>query len=425
MSHCRFVLTATVAAFVSIPALAADWPQFRGPGGQGVSSEKGLPTTWSGSENIAWKTDLPGAGTSSPIFVGDKIFLTCYSGYNEPGPRGGEQADLKRQVVCLSRKDGKQLWAKEVPSKLPEQERIRDDHGYASNTPVSDGKTVFAFFGKSGVFAFDLNGKQLWHADVGDELNGWGSAASPVLFENLVIVNASVESDSIVALDKATGDEVWRASGINDAWNTPILLPGAGGKSELIVSIPGKVQALDPKTGQSVWTCDSGNRTYMVPSVVAQGGVIYSIGGRPSSAVAVKTGGRGDVTDSHRQWVGQKGSIVSSPIYYNGHLYWAHESQGILYCADAKTGDIVYEERLNRAGQFYASPVLADGKIYYLTREGRTFVVAAQPEYKLLATNDMGVRDTFNASPVVADGRLFLRSNKHLYCIDEATAGGR
>jgi hypothetical protein len=157
----------------------------------------------------------------------------------------------------------------------------------------------------------------------------------------------------------------------------------------------------------------------MVPSVVAEGGVVYSIGGRPSSAVAVKTGGSGDVTDSHRQWTGQKGSIVSSPVYHNGHLYWAHESQGILYCADAETGKIVYEERLNRAGHFYASPVLADGKIYYVTRNGRTFVVAAEPEYKLLATNDLGVRDTFNASPVVADGRLFLRSDKHLYCIDE------
>ena len=276
MSLSRYILTALLTALVSIPVAAADWTQFRGPGGLGVSTEKGLPTTWSGSENIVWKTDLPGAGTSSPIFVGDKIFLTCYSGYNEPGQRGGDQADLKRQVVCLNRKDGKLVWAKEVPSKLPEQERIRDDHGYASSTPVSDGKTVFAFFGKSGVFAFDLTGKQLWQADVGDELNGWGSAASPVLFENLVIVNASVESDSLIALDKATGKEVWRARSINEAWNTPILLPGAGGKTELIVSIPGKVQAHDPKTGTVIWSCDSDNRTYMVPSVVAQGGIIYS-----------------------------------------------------------------------------------------------------------------------------------------------------
>jgi outer membrane protein assembly factor BamB len=417
----KFFFSATAALLASWAA-AADWPQFRGPGGQGTSSEQGLPTKWSNTDNIVWKVELPGAGTSSPIFVGDKIFLTCYSGYNEPGQRGGNQEDLKRQVVCLSRTSGKQIWAKEVPSKLPEQERIRDDHGYASNTPASDGKLVFAFFGKSGVFAFDLNGKQLWHADVGDELNGWGSAASPVLFENLVIVNASVESDSLVALNKATGKEVWRASGIRESWNTPLLLPASGGKTELIVSVPGKVQAHDPRTGEIIWTCDSGNRTYMVPSVVAEGGVVYSIGGRPSSSVAVKAGGRGDVTDSHRRWVGQKGSIVSSPVLHNGHLYWAHESQGILYCAEAETGKIVYEERLNRAGQFYASPVLADDKIYYVTRTGRTFVVAAEPEYKLLATNDLGVRDTFNASPVVADGHLFLRSDKHLYCIDEAVA---
>jgi outer membrane protein assembly factor BamB len=414
-----FVTAAALVAIASV-GIAADWLQFRGPDGEGVSDETGLPTTWGEDENIVWKTKLPGAGTSSPIFVGDSILLTCYSGYNVPGQGGGDQEDLKRQVICLSREGGKLLWATEVPSKLPEQDRIRDDHGYASNTPVSDGKNVYVFFGKSGVLALNLSGKRLWHADVGDGLNGWGSAASPVLFGKLVIVNAGVESESLVALDKTTGKEVWRAGGIKESWNTPILVKTPAGKTELVVAIMGSVLGFDPATGEQLWTCDTDIPWYMVPSIVSEKGVVYCIGGRGTGgALAIKTGGRGDVTNSHRLWVGGKGSNVSSPIYHEGHLYWAHESQGMVYCADAKTGDVIYEERLPRPGNFYASPVLADGKIYYVTREGKTFVVAAKPEFELLATNSLGRVGTFNACPVVADGKLFLRSDQHLYCIDE------
>lgn len=416
-------LAAALAAMccfaVAASGLAADWPQFRGRAGEGVSTDTGLPTTWSESENIVWQTRL-NPGTSSPIFVGDRIYLTSYSGYNVPGQSGGDQEDLKRQVVCLSRKDGKQIWSTEVPSKLPEQEKIRDDHGYASNTPVCDGERIYAFFGKSGVFALDLKGKRLWHADVGDELNGWGSAASPVLHGNLVIVNASVESQSLVALNKQTGKEVWRARGINESWNTPILVKTPAGKTEIVLAIQGSVLGFDPATGEQLWTCDTDIPWYMVPSIVADKGIVYCIGGRGTGgALAIKTGGRGDVTDSHRLWVGGKGSNVSSPILHEGHLYWAHESNGTVYCLDATTGDEIYAERLPRAGQFYASPVLADGKIYYVTRDGKTFVVAAKPEFELLATNSLGRVGTFNACPVVADGRLFLRSDQHLYCIDE------
>jgi len=172
--------------------LLQDWSQFRGPT-QGVSAEKTLPTTWSATQNVVWKTALPGPGTSSPILVGDKIYLTAYSGFNVPGTPGDMNA-LKRHLVCLERKSGKLLWTKDVAAKLPEQEKIRDEHGYASSTPASDGKRIYCFFGKSGAKAFDLTGKELWTADVGDTLHGWGSAASPLLYENTVIINASVDS---------------------------------------------------------------------------------------------------------------------------------------------------------------------------------------------------------------------------------------
>lgn len=400
----------------------ADWLRFRGPDGNGISSDRNLVSQWSDTDNLLWKIE-PGAGTSCPIFVGDKIFLTSYSGYNVPGQTAGSMGDLKRYVVCLDRRSGKLLWKTEVPSILPEQEKIRDDHGYASNTPVSDGQRVYAFFGKSGVFALDLSGKIQWQTTVGDRLNGWGSAASPVLYENLVIVNASVESESLVALDKKTGDEVWRATGIKESWNTPAIVKAPDGKQELVVAIFGKVLGFDPKSGQQLWSCDTGIAWYMVPGIVADKGIVYCIGGRSGGALAVKAGGRGDVTDSHRLWVGNKGSNVSSPILYGGNLYWAHEGLGIVYCADAATGKIVYEQRLPQADQFYASPVLADGKIYYVSRRGRTFVVAAKPQFELIASNDLGERGTFNASPVVADGRLFLRSDRYLYCIGNETGG--
>jgi len=324
---------------------------------------------------------------------------------------------LKRHVVCVERSDGKILWSREVPTVLPEQPTIRENHGYASSTPVVDDERVYAFFGKSGVFAFDLDGRQLWHTSVGSKTSGWGSAASPVLHGGLVIVNASVESGSLVALDKRTGKEKWRAPGIRQSWNTPLLVSVGSGRTELVVAIFGKVLGFDPSSGEQLWSCETDIGWYMVPSLVAREGTVYCIGGRGGGgALAIRAGGRGDVTRTHRLWTGRKGSNVPSPVFCDGHLYWVHES-GIAFCAEAKSGRIVYEERLPRAGQIYASPVLADGKLYYVARWGRAYVVAAKPKFELLATNELGRAGMFNASPAVAGGRLFLRSDQFLYCL--------
>lgn len=413
-----------VAGLIALAGVcyAADWTQFRGPQGLGVAADKGLPVKWSETENIVWKTDLPGAGSSSPIFVGDRIYLTTYSGYNVPNQDAGEMSDLKRHLVCLDRKTGDVKWTKDVPSELPEQDRIRDGHGYASSTLACDGKHLFAFFGKSGVFCFDLEGQPIWQKSVGTELSGWGSANSPVLFEDLVIINASVESQQLVALDKRTGKERWTAGGLLESWNTPLLVKNAKGQTEVAVSVPGKILSFNPKTGAPLWTCNTDINMYMVPSLVAEKDIIYCIGGKTNGMLAIRTGGKGDVTKSHRLWTGTKGSNVSSPVYHDKHLYFAKDNEAIVYCADAATGNIVYEERLPGRGgaQFYASPVLADGKLYYLSRDGKTFVIAAKPKFELLSTNQVGNwRDVCNASPVVADGRLFIRSDNYLYCIDE------
>jgi hypothetical protein len=274
------------------------------------------------------------------------------------------------------------------------------------------------FFGKTGVFAFDHNGKQVWQADVGSKTHGWGTSASPVLYKDLVFINASVESESLVALDRKTGQEKWRAGGIREAWNTPVLVKAASGREELVVATQGSVLAFHPETGAPLWSCKTDIGWYMVPSVVAQDGVVYCLGGRSGvAALAVRAGGSGDVTKSHRLWTSMKGSNVSSPVFQDGYLYWMHEQRGTAYCAKADSGEIVYEKRLDRAGQVYASALLADGRLYYLTRDGRTFVLTAKPEFEQLSVNELRDRSIFNGSPAVNGSSLLIRSDKFLYCV--------
>jgi len=410
------ILVACATIAVSAPIQAADWRQFRGPDGQGASTETGLPLTWSATENVVWKVD-PGPGTSSPIVVGNKIYLTSYSGFNVPGKAAGSDDDLGLHFLGLDRDTGKILFKTDIKPSLPEQKTIRENHGYASGTPIADAERIYVSFGKTGLFAFDHAGKQLWQADIGDKLNGWGSCPSPVLHGDLVIVNASVESESLIAFDRNTGKEKWRAKGIRESWNTPIFVAPPGGKPELVVAIFGKILGFDPATGDQLWSCNTDIGWYMVPSLLAKDGNIYCVGGRTGGGLAVKAGGRGDVTSTHRLWTIKKGSNVTSPVLHEGHMYWMHENNAIAYCADLKTGDIVYEEKIDRADQVYASAVIGDGKIYYVTRMGKTIVVAAKPKFEQLAMNDLGRgAGTFNASPAIADGKIYIRSDRALYC---------
>jgi outer membrane protein assembly factor BamB len=395
------------------------WPRFRGPSGMGTSDAKGLPLNWSQTQNIAWKTPLPGPGASSPVVFDDHIYLTCYTGYFIPDQPGGSLQQLKRHLISVRRSDGEIEWDRPVAAKLPEEDKIRD-HGYAANTPAVDDERVYVLFGKSGVLTFDHDGQQQWKADVGSNTSGWGTSASPVLYKDLVFINASVESESLIALDRRTGTRKWRAEGIREAWNTPVVVTATSGRQELIVATQGKVLAFDPDTGRSLWSCETDIGWYMVPSVVAADGVIYCLGGRSgTAALAVRTGGSGDVTSTHRLWTSTHGSNVSSPVYFDGHLYWVHEQRGVAYCAKAETGEVVYEKRLERAGQVYSSALLADGRLYYLTREGRTFVLAAKPQFEQLAMNDLGDGSVFNGSPAVDGTRLLIRSDKFLTCIGD------
>lgn len=423
----RIVAFGLVMSFWTSFAPAADWSRFRGPGGLGLSAEKGLPTEWSSTKNVVWKAKLPGPGGSSPLVVGDKVYVTSYSGYALSTDEPGDVTKLMRHVVCLDRASGKILWQKQFQPSTKESEYSGGNntwHGYSTSTPTADDAHLYVFFGASGVYCLKLtDGAEVWHADVGNGTNGWGSGNSPILFENLLLVNAAIESGSLVALDKATGKEVWNTKVGKGARNTPNLVQVPGGGVELVVSLPGdpqgKIIGLDPKTGKELWSCrgirDGG---YVCPSVIAHDGVVYAIGGRKNTAVAVRAGGKGDVSDSHVLWTVGKGSNVASPAFHEGRIYWVHEKQGTFICLDAKTGEVVFEERVEpRPGIVYASVTIADGKIYASSQHDGTFVFDAGKSFKQLAQNKFDDDERCNACLAVDRGQLLLRDDGSIYCL--------
>jgi outer membrane protein assembly factor BamB len=279
--------------FFAVPGtvLCSDWGQFRGPTGQGTCHETAVPVQWSAADNISWKVKLPGAGASSPIILGKRIYITCYSGYGIHAKEPGKQEDLRRHVLCLDRADGKIIWSRQFEAILPEHKYAGEGayQGYAASTPITDGEKLYVFFGKSGVFCFDLDGNQRWHVLVGKGINGWGSGASPMIYKDLLIVNASVEAGALIALDKATGKEVWRAPNVGSAWGTPVLVTNPEKKQELVLSMQGRVAGFDPDTGKELWSA-AGHKGYVVPSVVVHDGIVYTTPSGP--VVARRCSGR-------------------------------------------------------------------------------------------------------------------------------------
>ena len=410
-------------AICTAPSDAADWPQFRGPDGTATSADRGLPTIWSDEENLVWKVDLPGYGASSPIVVGDRAFVTCYSGYGLDAEAPGELSKLQRHLLCLNRTTGETLWSYDVPAAGRESNYVDFlvQHGYATSTPVSDGERVYAFFGTSGVRAVDMDGKPLWQADVGEHSHNWGTGGSLVLEGDMLMVNAAVESDAFIALDKHTGKELWRVKRLISSWSTPAAIDLPDGKRELIVSIKSKLLGLDPATGEKLWTCQT-KQSYASPSPIVHGGLIYAFGGKPNVLLAVRPGGRGDVSESHVLWrAGGVGSGITSPVFYEGLIYTVDES-GVAGCVDAESGEVVYRERLSPSGaRFYASPVAADGKLFAVSREYGTYVLAAGRQFKQLAANQFASdASIFNATPAISRGQLLLRSNRAIYCVGQA-----
>lgn len=423
---------------------AADWPRFRGPNGSGIApDDKPVPVEWSATKNLKWKTDLPGPGSSSPIVVGDRIFVTCWSGYATDGPQSaGDITALKRHLICVDRATGKILWDRSVAAKQPEERYggMFAQNGYASHTPVSDGKSVFAFFGKSGVHAFDLEGKALWQVDVGDwdDRRGWGSASSPILHGDILIVPALVESQAMYGFDKNTGKQLWKApsEGFAGTWGTPVL---AG--ADLAIAVPGEVWGFNPDTGKLRWYATGLQSDSVCNSVITDGTAIFAMSERGGGSVAIKAGGKGDVSATNTLWTGPNGSRIATPILYDGRLYWI--SGTIATCRDAKTGSEIYNERIESTGGTsqqggnqgfgggggrrggggggdYASPVVSNGHLYHVSRRGEVLVVKLGPKFELISRNTIeGDTSDHSATPAISNGQLFLRSAKTLYCIGE------
>lgn len=462
---CLAVLTLSL-----IHQATADWPRFRGPNGTGVAADdQAPPVKWSDTENVKWKVPLPGPGSSGPIVSGDKVFITYWSGYGVDPENPGQMEDLKMHLRCLDRATGDTLWDRSVAAKLPEQEYggMFAQHGYASHTPVTDGERVYAFFGKTGVLAFDFKGKELWRADVGSDLNerGWGSASSPVLSEAGLVVLASIENHALVTLDKETGKELWKqeAEGFGSTWGTPVIV-GEGESQDVVVGVPNEIWALNARTGKLRWYSQGIKGNSMTSSVVPVGSEIFAAGDRGGGTIAVKTGGKGDVSESHILWSGRDGGNITSPLVHNDRLYFI--KSGIVNCRNAKTGEEVYAERLpggavggrgrgavgegpqgrpggnygpgqrggggGRAGgrrggggggfgnMDYASPVAAGDYLFQVTRSGKTIVVKLGDTFELVAQNEFaGDSSNFSGTPAISGGQLFIRSYENLYCIAE------
>ncbi|MHC4406064.1 MAG: outer membrane protein assembly factor BamB family protein [Planctomycetota bacterium] len=333
-------------------------------------------------------------------------------------------ADLKRRVCCFDLRNGTPAWTQTIQSDGHEREYtgfIRK-HGYASGSPATDGERVYAYLGTAGVYAFTMDGDMVWHVPTGTYLAGFGSGSSCILHDNLLFVNAYSEGKKRIALDKSNGELVWEVGSLQHEWSTPILVTSESGRRELVFSKQRWVLGLNPMTGGELWKCAGVLEFGVIPSPIAHDGIVYAIGGRGTSGVAIRAGGTGDVSDSRLLWRTKGTSHVPSPAYYEGSLWWIREGAGIVCCVDAATGEVRYQERLSpRPDAIYASPVVADGKVYLVSRTKGTYVLAAKPQFELLAHNTLEDESVFNASLAVVGGSLILRSDTKLYCLAETS----
>lgn len=402
----------------------ANWPQWRGPAGDGITPETDLPLTWSSTENVKWKTALPEPGNSTPIVWEDRIFIT-------------QPAGKRRTVTCFARKDGRQLW-QEGPVQNT-REPTHKTNPYASASPVTDGERVIAWFGSAGLWCWDLEGKEQWHVDLGKHEHEWGYAGSPVILGDLCFLNFGPgERTFLIAVDKRTGAKVWQADppplgkgartdgfagqeeGVVGSWSTPIVV-NAEGRDELVMSWPGKLAAYEPATGRELWTCRGLNPLIYTSPVFGEG-VIVASGGYGGSTIAVRPGGSGDVTDTHRLWHKERDKQrIGTGIITGGHFYVLN-TPGTAQCIELATGREVWEERLKGSGgsaQSWASMVLSGDRIYVTNQAGDTSVIEAAPKFEPLALNVLGDGLT-NASIVASEGGIFIRTHKHLWCIGGA-----
>lgn len=391
-------------AVLTGPAAERNWPGLRGPTGQGHAVDGAQPPlTWSDSENILWKTELPGNGNSSPVIWENCLFTTCAS---EDGKR--------RSLCCHARDTGKLVWNTAIPPLHADAaEKLYWKNTYASATPVTDGERVFAFLGNDGLVCCDFTGKLQWQKDLGVFTTTHGPGASPVLHKHKVImIQDQNKGDSVcAAFDKQSGEKLWEKPRDKAmCWTTPLLVR-VGDHDELIHNGSQTVVAYDPENGERLWWVN-GSSTESIPMAITGGGLIYSMSGRNGPMLAIRPGGQGDVTATHIRWqIPRGGPHVPSPIYF-GDLFLVNDT-GIASCLSAQTGETIWQTRLR--GRFSMSPVETNGHLLFTSETGTTYVVKAGPKYDLVATNEL--QEDVLATPAVLGGRIYFRTKANLICV--------
>ena len=441
--------TLALSIALGISLTAADWPSWRGPAGTGSTTETKIPERWSATENVAWKAQLGGIGVSSPIVSGNRIIVTSQvgTGVRAPGnhPRlvqGGNAAAAGERaleakppspeatarlgaadrtfflVEAFDRADGKRLWEYRLEA-LGTLPGVHDKHNLASPSPITDGQMIYAWFGTGQIVALDINGKLAWQRHLGTEISPfdviWGHSSSPALFEDsLILLCDHAPASYLLAVDKRTGKEKWRADRGKGklSYSTPLVVAGPAGP-ELIVNSSERIDAYDPRTGALLWFTGSTNR-FPIPVPVFHDGMIYaSRGYRSGPYMAIRPGGKGDISKTHVAWESQTGApYISSLVHDNGLIFMATDVGGVTV-VDAKTGERVWQQRID--GIFTASPVAADGKIYFVSETGETIVVRSSRTPEVIARNDIGQR--LMASPAISNGQIFLRSDGELIAV--------
>lgn len=437
----RIVLATVMAALLSSPLTALDrpetwsanWPQWRGPEATGVAPKADPPLSWSEAEHVRWKVKLPGEGSSTPSVWGDRLYVTAAvetdrlaeapADADETAKTTPPKTIYQFVVLCLDRSTGEVVWRRTARENVPREGR-HQTNSYASASPQTDGRHVWASFGSQGIYCFDLDGNLVWERDLGEmrTRSGWGEGSTPAVFHDVMIVPWDQEQDSfVVALNAHTGDELWReARNEVTSWATPLIIQ-RDGRTQAILNGTNRVRAYDLRDGSVLWEC-GGQTVNAIPSPVADEEHAYVMSGyKGARLVAIPLAAQGDLTDSDRlKWSRDRGTpYVPSPVLVNDRLYFTAVNTSALTCVDVTTGEPVFGPvRLPDIDNLYASPVAANGRIYFTSREGVTTVIAAEDEFKVLATSRLN--DGFDASPAIAGGQMFLRGKEHLYCLEES-----
>jgi len=437
----RFILFLCLFMVVSTSAKDLNWPTWRGPTSNGVAPEGNPPIEFSEDLNVRWKIAIPGKGLSTPVVWDDQIFITTAVSIDKPvDPEAlqnnadtpawmagqANKADKIQQflIYSISRKTGKILWQKTVREELP-HEGTHNDGSWASNSCVTDGEHLIAFFGSYGVYCFDMKGDLIWEKDLGElqTSNSFGAGSSPTLTENYVVINWDHEGDSfIVLLDKKTGETIWKKErDEGTSWSTPFVTE-VNGKSQIIVSASGLSRGYDLKSGEVIWTLGGLTRN-VIPSPVYENGIVTLMSGfRGNAMQAIQLDiAKGELQDSPALLWSNSEKItpyVPSPLLFQGKLYCLHGNSPKLSCVDAKTGEIHYSrEALGEVKGVYASPVGVKDRIYVAGRNGVVAVVKPGPVFEVVANNIL--EDSFDASPAIVGNDLILRGIENLYCISK------